>query len=360
MATIEPYDTQAGRRWRVRYRRPDRRQTDKRGFKTKRDAKAFAATVETSKLRGAYVNPSDGRITVGELGEAWLARQTHVKPSTLRRNTIAWQQQVRPEFGALPVSQVTHSHIRAWLSDLTASMSASSVRIAFGVLRGILSDAEKDKLIASAPISGHRLPKKAARRKKFLTHVDVEAIAREAKYPTLVRLLAYTGLRWGEAAGLTVGDLNFLRRRINIERSATRVGSRVEVGPVKTWESRTVPMPPFLVDDLARQCEDKQADDLLFSEQGRHLTSTTAVDTDGWLTTACRRAGVERVTPHDLRHTAASLAVQAGAHVKVLQRMLGHSSAAVTLDTYSMLFDDDLDSVAGALSDARDAQLRQS
>ena len=101
MATIEPYDTQAGRRWRVRYRRPDRRQTDKRGFKTKRDAQAFAATIETSKLRGAYVSPSDGRITVGELGEAWLARRTHVKPSTLRRNTLAWQQ---------PVS---YTHLRA-------------------------------------------------------------------------------------------------------------------------------------------------------------------------------------------------------------------------------------------------------
>jgi integrase len=58
-----------------------------------------------------------------------------------------------------------------------------------------------------------------------------------------------------------------------------------------------------------------------------------------------------RVTPHDLRHTAASLAVSAGANVKAVQRMLGHASAAMTLDVYADLFDDDLDAVARALND---------
>lgn len=62
---------------------------------------------------------------------------------------------------------------------------------------------------------------------------------------------------------------------------------------------------------------------------------------------------VSRVTPHDLRHTAASLAVSAGANVKAVQRMLGHASAAMTLDTYSDLFDDDLDFASAALDRAR-------
>lgn len=68
-----------------------------------------------------------------------------------------------------------------------------------------------------------------------------------------------------------------------------------------------------------------------------------------WFLTGLRTAGIERMTPHDLRHTAASLAVSAGANVKVLQRMLGHKSAAMTLDTYADLFDDDLDNVATLL-----------
>lgn len=65
MATIEPYQTKAGKRWRVRYRKPDRSQTDKRGFKTKRDAQLFAATVETSKVTGTYIDPTAGRVTIG-------------------------------------------------------------------------------------------------------------------------------------------------------------------------------------------------------------------------------------------------------------------------------------------------------
>ena len=65
-----------------------------------------------------------------------------------------------------------------------------------------------------------------------------------------------------------------------------------------------------------------------------------------------------RITPHDLRHTAASLAISAGANVKVVQRMLGHKSAKVTLDTYAALFPDDLDNVVDALSRHRGEQLQ--
>jgi integrase len=74
---------------------------------------------------------------------------------------------------------------------------------------------------------------------------------------------------------------------------------------------------------------------------------------------ACTAAGIVGLTPHDLRHTAASLAIAAGANVKAVQRMLGHSSAAMTLDVYAGLFGDDLDSVA-ALLDAHVPQMRHS
>lgn len=87
MATISSYKTKQGHtRYRVRYRTPDRRQTDKRGFRTKRDAEKFAAAVEVAKMRGEYVPPTLGRITVGELGPAWLTRQQgHMKPSASGR-----------------------------------------------------------------------------------------------------------------------------------------------------------------------------------------------------------------------------------------------------------------------------------
>jgi integrase len=84
-----------------------------------------------------------------------------------------------------------------------------------------------------------------------------------------------------------------------------------------------------------------------------HLRRPHAVS--GWFAKAVAEAKVPRLTPHDLRHTAASLAVSAGANVKAVQRMLGHASAAMTLDLYADLFDDDLEAVAIALDKARSA-----
>jgi integrase len=75
----------------------------------------------------------------------------------------------------------------------------------------------------------------------------------------------------------------------------------------------------------------------------------------GWFAGAVRRAGIERVTPHDLRHTTASLAVSAGANVLALSRMLGHAKPSITLDVYADLFDTDLDKVAEALHNQREA-----
>jgi integrase len=74
-----------------------------------------------------------------------------------------------------------------------------------------------------------------------------------------------------------------------------------------------------------------------------------AKSADGWFAAAVKRAGVQPITPHDLRHTCASLAVSAGVNVLALQRMLGHASAKVTMDTYADLFDGDLDAVAATL-----------
>ena len=111
---------------------------------------------------------------------------------------------------------------------------------------------------------------------------------------------------------------------------------------------RAVPFPSVLSEPLARLCEGKSPDDLVFADRfGRFLRRPkTSAGTSSWFLDALTTAGIERLTPHDLRHTAASLAVSSGANVKAVQRMLGHKSAAMTLDTYADLFEDDLDAVA--------------
>ena len=203
------------------------------------------------------------------------------------------------------------------------------------------------------------LPAKArSARRPYLTHAQVQLLADSARHPVLVLFLAYTGLRWGEATGLRIRHVDMLRRRVNVEENAVKVSHEVHVGTPKTHRSRSVPYPQFLAAPLAKLAEGKRPDDLLFGDGKTHVLLPAS--RNGWFTVAVRAAQeadptLPRVTPHDLRHTAASLAVQAGAHVKAVQRMLGHASAAMTLDTYADLFDDDLDAVAAALDQAKRA-----
>lgn len=128
MATIEAYDTAAGRRYRVRYRKPDHTQTDKRGFRTKREAELFLASVEISVARGDFVDPSAARVTVGELGAIWVTQLRHLKPSTQRPLEITWRLHVEPTWGATAVSGVRHSAVQAWVTALRARRGPSTVQ----------------------------------------------------------------------------------------------------------------------------------------------------------------------------------------------------------------------------------------
>jgi integrase len=356
MATVSSYETAGGRRWRVRYRKPDRSQTDKRGFLTKRKAEAFAATVEVSKSRGEFIDPSESRTLVGELGREWLATQTHTKPSTARSNESSWRVHVEPLWGDRRVGEIRHSEIQSWVTELAAAKSPTTVKRAHGILASILDRAARDRRILANPARGVNLPRKRARKHVYLSHQQVALLAEAAgTNGTLVRFLAYTGLRWGEVAGLRVGDLDMLRRRAKVTENAVMVGGAIVVGTPKNHRARSVPFPPSLTEPLAALCVGKSRADLLFGNPGEHLRPPDS--RRGWFASAVRRCqGVdpefERVTPHDLRHTTASLAVSAGANVKAVQRMLGHASATMTLDTYADLFEDDLDAVATALDAA--------
>lgn len=361
MATIHPYETSAGRRYRVRYRSPDRKEKQKRGFKTKRDAEQFRSSVEHSLNAGQYIDPTAGKATVAELGESWLARKSHLKPSSLRPLEISWRRQVLPKWGDWRISDIRFTAVQQWVTDLHTGdpesdvkpFSATVVIRAYGILAGVLDDAVRDRLLASNPARGVDLPRKTKKPHVYLSHEDVHRLASESEHPLLVLVLAYCGLRWGEMAALRVKDVNHLKRRLNVEQNAVFVGGEVHVGTPKTHEVRSVPYPRFLAEPLADQCSGRHRDDLVFPGPDlRHMRAPrVSAESRSWLAGALRRAELPLITPHDLRHTAASLAVSSGANVKAVQRMLGHASAAMTLDVYADLFDDDLDAVADRMDE---------
>lgn len=279
--TIRQYATKDGKRYEVRYRKPDGSSTGRRGFKRKMDADAWgAANVTTAKSVGAYIDPQAGRRLVEDFWEPWLAaKKTKAKPSYIKSLEDAWRVHVEPQWGMREMQSITRDEVQRWVTDLAGRRSAS---------------------------------------------VTIRA-----------------------------ENVDLQRCRLHIYRSITRLSSRMVETDPKTHDGRSVMFPLVLRPLLARQCEGRRPSDFLFTAPGEPLDEPMGngwnpTRSDGWFAVALRRAGVERghMTIHDLRHTAASLMVQSGANVKTVQRQLGHKSAAMTLDVYADLFDDDLDELS--------------
>lgn len=372
MGSAQSYETKAGRMWRACWTDPSNDRKQKRGFKTKREARAFADQQEVSKHQGLYVSQSDGKATIGQLGAEWLAaHQAAVKASTFQSDASAWRVHVLPIWGTRAVSSIRHTEIRTWVAGLSKSKSATTVKRAHGILAAILEAAVRDRRTTSNPARDVPLPRKSQPRRVYLTHQQVERLATAAKYGDLVRFLAYTGLRWGEATGLRLIHVDTVRRRVFVDENAVDVNGSIVVGTPKSHERRSVPYPSFLEAAMAAAMAGKGPGDLLWGNGVDYMLLPNSGK--GWLDGAIKRLQAEdrkaveaargqgepeppvipRVTAHDLRHTAASLAISAGANVKAVQRMLGHASAAMTLDTYADLFEDDLDMVSDALDAAR-------
>lgn len=352
MATVSSYETAGGKRWEVRYRTPERRTTRKRGFTSKRQAQDFAATVEVEKMTGSYVAPSAGRITLGEVAEKWMASKVNLSASTRSRYRSALDVHILPALKSTPLADITRERLRRWVAGMAETSSAATVHKNAGVLSQILDQAVEDSRIVSNPATGLDLPRIQHEERHYLTPHQVDMLAKAAeKHSVLVYTLAYCGLRFGEASALTVSDVNLDRGRLRIHRSATVVDGKIVVSSTKSNKGRDVPIPQFLAEMLAEHIKGHPDSDLVFPDsRGGYMRSNNV--RRRWWDRAVKASNVpDGLTPHSLRHTSASLAISAGASIKAVQRMLGHSSAALTLDRYGHLFDDDLGMVAQRLHD---------
>lgn len=351
MASIKPYKTAKGRAWRVQYRDPAGKNKTKQGFRTKNEAQAWADKNATTIRTGDWIDPNAGKVTIGEVSVPWGANLTHLKPKTRHDMLAVWRNHVEPKWGGRQVAGIKPSEVQAWVSSL--DRSASLVRQAHAVLAQILDLAVMDKAVRENPARGVKLPRKGAARKVYLTAEQLGLLVGECtRYKELVWLLGTVGLRWGEAAALRVRDVNVLRNRINIERNAVTVGSEVIIGTPKTHEVREVSVPVSVMRMLVPVMDGKGPDELLWPR--RDGTPMKPPTHGKWYYNALDRCmdnypDFPRVTPHGLRHVAAGLMISAGANVKVVQRQLGHSSAAMTLDIYAELFDEDLEAVGSAV-----------
>lgn len=360
MASIKKYATKAGDRWKVDYVKPDGRNTTKRGFKRKAEAETWAADNLVKIATGDWIDPKHGRATVSSLEQQWKNSRSHTKPSVRRVDFLDWENHVKPYWGDRTLASIRTSEVVEWVHR-DGEWSASTRRHHHAILRQILDIAVMDKMLRANPAAGIKLPRKNQPVKVYWTLEQLKTVAENSSRPELIWLLGTTGLRWGEAVGLQVRDLKVLRSRISVERNAVKVGNDIVIGTPKTHECRVVACPRDVMDKLVMLTQDKGPDDWVFESPAGGPLRTPGKG--NFLESAIKKVNeritdekdeldipkVPDLTPHGLRHVAAGLLVSAGANVKVVQTQLGHKSAAMTLDVYADLFDEDLDAVAAAL-----------
>lgn len=338
-------------RWRARYRAPDGRERS-RTFDRKLDADRWLATVEGDKVRGAWVDPVAGRQLVKDYVAVWREAQVW-RPSTRQQVGSHLKNHVLPAFGDRPLAAVRPSEVQAFVRALSERLAPATVEVVYRYLVSIFRAAVQDRVIAHSPCVGVKLPKIERRMVDPLEVDQVEALvdAMPVRYQALVTLAAGTGLRQGEAFGLTVDRVDFLRRQLRVDRQMTLVRGAPELGPPKTQASyRTVPLPDVVLDALSAHLSTVGEGEggLVFSNTARGPIRRTRFS-EVWRPAVAGAELPEGTRFHDLRHFYASLLIRHGESVKVVQARLGHASAAETLDTYSHLWPDSEDRTRAAV-----------
>jgi len=336
-----------GKRWQAVW--VDAGAEKKKSFTSKDSARAHLVWVEHNQRSGTYVSRDLGRVYVRDLIDGWVETQVHLQPSTLAATRSDVRATIKPYWGGRILADITRADIQAWVSGM--DKAARTVDTIYGRFRSFLNWCVDEGRITASPAKGVNLPKGVKREHIYLTIPEVEALADAISphYRDLIWFLATTGLRFGEAAELRAKDVQLRRQRIRVSRSITDVEGRMLIGPPKGGQERDVPVTAFIIGRLAPRLLGKRRDDLLFpTPRGKAMRSNNFKrrDYDPAVTKAGLPAGL---WVHDLRHTAASLAIHSGASVKSVQRMLGHASAKITLDVYAGLFDQELSDVAARM-----------
>jgi len=321
-----------------------------RVFARKADAVAWEQDQRRRLRLGEWVDPHRGQVPLSSVAADWWSSRSLVKRRTRESDESNWRTYVRPRFGNWPVASITGAEVSAWVGGLVASgLAPSTATRALATLRSILAFAVADGRVQHNVAASVRRPTsgRARREGQALTLDELHALtaACAGPYRDVVPVLALAGLRWGELAGLKVGD------RVSVPGPGLRVsravlasdgGGELYVDRLKNNRARTVPLVNELVPIVDRWSAGKRPDAWLFNApRGGPLRESNWKRSVGWVA-AKVAAGVPAVRVHDLRHTAASLWLAAGADPKVVQRVLGHATATMTMDLYGHLVDANL------------------
>jgi integrase len=356
-----------GLRWKARYTDPDGKERSK-SFARKADAERFLTEIEHSKIAGSYLDPDAGRITLRSRVPLWLESLT-CDPTTRYAIERRVSRHIVPKLGdkRLDVLAKSPSIIQAWVAGLP--IGAAFAQQVLNYLSAILDQAVADSLIPRDPcrttaVKAPRIVKKQLVR---WTAQQVDAIRRELpeRYRAMTDAGAWLGLRQGEIFGLSLDEVDFLRRVVHVRQQVKLYCSVTPVfGPPKGGKPRDVPLPRHTAEALAAHLEQFPARPVTLpwaarqELDGKPRTFPLLFTADkgtalsrGWFNTkvwvpARRAASIPdgddgAAGMHQLRHHYASVLLRGGVDVKRVQSYLGHHSAAFTLDVYGHLMPND-------------------
>jgi integrase len=266
-------------RWRARYLGPDGHERN-RTFERRVDAERFLVATEADKLRGGWVDPPLGKTTFAEWAGQWSSTVVHLKPKTREGYESLLANLILPEFATVPLAAITTVRVKGWVAELTRrGLSSSRVRQAYQLFSMVLKAAVESEYLVKSPCVGVRIARVPKREPAVLTEDQIEAVAAamgQPAYSTLVYVLAYGGLRWGEACALRRRRCDLLRSRIEVVESLAEISGRFEFGEPKTYACRWVRLPRFVSEMLALHLESVPADpDALVFTAGRRTPRRT-------------------------------------------------------------------------------------
>jgi integrase len=295
-----------------------------------------------------------GGTTVGDYLDRWLSDSVRgtVRESTYSRDKYLITNHIKPALGRLKLTNLNALHLQGFYRDrLDSGLSGSTVQKMHHVLHKALAQAVKWNFIPRNPADSVKAPTPTPKEQHPLSASEARKLLETAqgdRLEALYVLAVYTGMRRGELLSLKWPDVDLENATVRVRRTLTRTdnGKRFVLGEPKTKKSRrTVRLTLRAVEALkshrACQAEEKRKVGSLYQDQGLVFASESGslINPSNLRQRSfiplLNRAGLPKITFHDLRHTCASLLFQKNIHPKLAQDLFGHASVAITLDTYS-------------------------
>lgn len=329
----------------------------------KRVVSQWARQTEAELARGVWRDPRAGRITLQKWYERWWEARV-VEYETRRGDASTLTNYVLPQWGEWPLASIGRMDVQAWIRELEKEDTGPhAIRRSYNLLVKMLGDAVIEGLITETPCKRIDLPETPTKPPAWFTREQVDAIQEELprSYALMVELMVFTGMRWGEAAGLHGHRVDWMRGKLHVIEVMTKQG--IKEYPKSSKSRRELPVPRHVLDDMAALMQGRSREGLVFrtdsKRPGRPLADSNwrrvwhaAIDrANEKIRSEHKKAGrkgepelVPGHPPHTCRHTAASWLVQDGVPLYDVQALLGHESFATT-QRYAHLAPDAHDAV---------------